>query len=161
MKKIYVLRFILIVLIVFWMSTIFGFSSDTGDESQSLSDGITVRVVKLFEPDYGNLDETSQTKIFNQFSLLVRKTGHFGEYGILGVLITMLALTFESYRTLKFRYKIIVVSAALFYACTDEFHQGFVDGRSPKLFDVCIDTCGALTGTAIFLGIFNLFRRQK
>lgn len=156
MKKIYGIRVILIALIVLWMSIIFGFSSETGNQSQSLSDGITVKVVKIFEPEYEKLSKTGQEKVFNQFSFLVRKAGHFGEYGILGVLITMLALTFESYRKLKFRYKIILVSVAFIYACTDELHQGFVDGRSPKMLDVCIDTCGALAGTVIFLGIFNI-----
>ena len=90
MKKIYIVRIVLLILIGFWMGTIFGFSAENGESSQSLSDKITVKVVKYIEPEYDSKDLLKQQDIFNKTRFFVRKTGHFGEYAILGILITML-----------------------------------------------------------------------
>ena len=35
------------------------------------------------------------------------------------------------------------------YACSDEFHQFFIAGRSAQFTDVMIDTCGALIGQTL------------
>lgn len=159
MKKIYIVRIVLIVLIGFWMGTIFGFSAENGESSQSFSDKITVKVVKYIEPEYDSKDLLKQQDIFNKTSFFVRKTGHFGEYAILGILITMFAMTFRAYRSKKIRYRLMTIVVPFIYACTDEFHQGFVDGRSPKFFDVCIDTCGAFTAIVIMIGINILIKK--
>ena len=136
--KIWIVRAILIALIIFWMYAIFGFSSENGKQSQSLSDKITIKVVQILEPDYKSLDAKSQQQIFEKVSFFVRKTGHFGEYGILGLLVLGFLLTFENIRTMK-KAVLKMISAAvlicMLYAATDEFHQGFVDGRSPKITD--------------------------
>lgn len=39
------------------------------------------------------------------------------------------------------------------YACTDEFHQLFIPGRSGEIRDVCIDCLGACIGFLLFTGI--------
>ena len=142
-------RIVLVIAILFWMSTIFGFSAETGTQSQGLSDKITIRAVHIIEPEYSSLDLTSKEELFNKVSFFVRKTGHFSEYGILAGLIFMLLFTFEKAR------KHIIIGAAvtdlicMIYASTDEFHQTFVDGRSGKLTDVLIDTSGAVFATII------------
>lgn len=99
--KIWILRGVLILLIVFWMSVIFGFSAEDGNESQSLSDKITIQVIQLINSDYEGLSPKLQEQYFNKVSFYVRKTGHFGEYGILGLLIGGLLITFEKIRSLK------------------------------------------------------------
>ena len=43
--KVWILRIVLIVLIIGWMVMIFGFSAEDGDESQSLSDKITIKTM--------------------------------------------------------------------------------------------------------------------
>ena len=159
MKKIYIVRIVLLILIGFWMGTIFGFSAENGESSQSLSDKITVKVVKYIEPEYDSKDLLKQQDIFNKTSFFVRKTGHVGEYAILGILITMFAMTFRAYRSKRIRYQLMTIVVPFIYACTDEFHQGFVDGRSPKFFDVCIDTCGACTAIVIMIGINILIKK--
>lgn len=56
-----------------------------------------------------------------------------------------------------------IIRAEIFcalYACSDEFHQYFVPGRSCKFFDVCVDSTGAFFGALLFWGIFHL-REQK
>ena len=37
------------------------------------------------------------------------------------------------------------------YATTDELHQAFVPGRTPKLTDILIDSSGAMLGTGVYL----------
>ena len=47
---------------------------------------------------------------------------------------------------------------AVLYALTDEFHQSFVPGRHPSIWDVVIyDNLGAL----VSLWLFNLYKTQR
>lgn len=63
-------RIVLVLIILFWMSTIFGFSAETGTQSQGLSDKITIRAVQIIEPEYSSLDLASKEELFNMdFSL--------------------------------------------------------------------------------------------
>lgn len=160
--QLWAVRLVLIALIVLWMSTIFGFSAETGVESQSLSDKITIRVVNIIKPDYKNLSVAEQNEFFSSVSFVVRKTGHFGEYAILDILIMTLLVTFN--KVIRVRKgalaTVITTLVGMLYAAGDEFHQGFVDGRSPKFFDVGIDTAGVFTGTIFILIIYLLVRRR-
>ena len=48
------------------------------------------------------------------------------------------------------------------YACTDEFHQLFVMGRSCEMRDVLIDTLGSFVGILIYYKIkLYINKRQK
>jgi VanZ family protein len=77
---------------------------------------------------------------------IVRKTGHFVEYAMLGAL---------SWRAVHFdrafasftprRHFWFALLFCLFYASTDEFHQSFVPSRQPAVLDVLLDTCGSAT----------------
>ena len=49
---------------------------------------------------------------------------------------------------------------SMLYACTDEFHQHFVPGRSCEVRDVLIDTAGALIGILV-LGILMHFHKRR
>lgn len=163
--KLWAVRVILIALIVLWMSTIFGFSAESGEQSQSLSDKITIRVVNILNADYDNMSIAQQREYFNTISFFVRKTGHFGEYAILGILMVTFIMTFETIRNLRrigMLPILITTLVGMIYAATDEIHQGFVDGRSPKVMDVCIDTAGSFVGAVFFVILWLLiFRRKK
>ena len=139
------IRQFLLLMIIAWMFIIFGFSSEDGESSQSLSDVITYKVIDVIYPDYDSYSADRQEAIRSDVSFLVRKTGHFGEYAILGLLIATFMLTFKKIRK-RIRYVVIGEAVCIIYAITDEVHQGFVDGRSPKLMDVGIDSAGAMAG---------------
>ncbi len=49
---------------------------------------------------------------------------------------------------------------SMLYACTDEFHQHFVPGRSCEVRDALIDTAGALIGILV-LGILMHFHKRR
>ena len=153
------------ILIVGWMSVVFGFSSEDGVQSQSLSDKITTQVIEIIKPDFESLSEADRQQFFNQVSFAVRKTGHFCEYGVLGFFVAGLLITF---RTAIKSHKIVIVGSAVWcmvYAVTDEIHQGFVAGRSPKVMDVAIDTAGGIIGAfalvIIQILIFKIRNRGK
>jgi VanZ family protein len=66
---------------------------------------------------------------------MVRKAAHFTNYGILFWLLIRGPMAGRPYAALGF---------CVFYALLDEGHQFFVPGRTASLYDVAIDSSGAL-----------------
>ena len=96
--------------------------------------------------------EGSSMEVRNDlFERIVNKGGHVVGYG-------MLALSF--WRGLEFRgnRRWLTWILAVLYAMTDEYHQSFVPGRFPSLFDVLVyDNLGAF----ISIWLAGLALRQK
>lgn len=139
MKKI--LSFIPAILL---MIMIFGFSAQNGEQSGGLSAAITDMLVNRILHIKASPDEMLL------FEFFIRKAAHFSEY-----LLLSLALTF-ALRTNGLhggRLFVVTVLWCSLYACTDEFHQSFVGGRSPQLRDVVIDSCGGLCGSLIMQAV--------
>jgi VanZ family protein len=78
---------------------------------------------------------------------LVRKCGHFIEYGVLYCLLIRGPMAGRPYLAL-------MLCAA--YALCDEGHQMFVPGRTPSLYDVALDTTGAAFGGFFRLAIIEI-----
>ena len=77
---------------------------------------------------------------------LVRKTAHFTEYALLGLLIRFCLQSWTGGR------KHLLPASWVFgtlYAVTDELHQLLTDGRAGRWKDVAIDSSGVLTGAVI------------
>lgn len=56
----------------------------------------------------------------------------------------------------------ITILFGLIYAISDEIHQGITgEGRSPRIFDVYIDTLGTATGSFVMLLITHLINLRK
>ena len=68
-----------------------------------------------------------------------RKLVHFGEYALLCLLWWRLLRTGMPSR----RAALVAFLISSLYAATDEFHQGFVEGRHGTPVDWAIDTAGA------------------
>lgn len=69
---------------------------------------------------------------------IIKKAGHVSEYAV---------LSFWIWRALDFRKerRWLAWLIAILYAATDEYHQSFVIGRFPSVWDVVIfDNAGAL-----------------
>jgi VanZ family protein len=75
--------------------------------------------------------------------LVLRKLAHLGAYAVLALLASM---TFTQEPTVSRRARLAALAFAIAYACTDEYHQSFVPGRTAALHDVGIDTIGASIG---------------
>ena len=104
------------------------------------SDDGHLSLAKLFRPDVNVLS----------LNYLIRKCAHFLAYLVLGIIVlfAMRRIGFSGKKGILWTLLICIS-----YAITDELHQGFVPGRTPKLMDVVIDSSGALLG----IGLFRLF----
>jgi VanZ family protein len=81
--------------------------------------------------------------------------GHFLAYGALALLVVWALEAFGVSRPAL--WALVVV---LLYALSDEFHQSFVPGRHPDLFDIATDVAGALVALAL-LAVVRLRRRSS
>ncbi len=81
-----------------------------------------------------------ETLLFLHF--LIRKSAHFVEYFIFGLLV-LRAIRGER-RGWALRWGLAALAIAAAYAALDEFHQSFVPGRMASPWDSLLDTTGAL-----------------
>ena len=88
------------------------------------------------------------------FGLDVRKLAHFTIYLVLG------NSYFLSFKVLDKKSALVSIILTTLYACTDEFHQGFIPGRGPALKDVLIDTLGGSLGITIIFLFSNLNKKS-
>jgi len=151
------IRLLLFVLSVAWMAVIFIMSSQPAKESSQLSSGIVTRVVSAICSDFEDLTSKQQITISDTVTFIVRKSAHFFEYFILGMLVFVTVNTFERYKL--FIRAISAVCFCIFYATSDEIHQYFVPGRACRFVDVCIDTAGSIL--AIVLLVLIVGRKKK
>lgn len=138
-----VVKMIFWSLSIIWMGFIFCMSAQTGDESAGMSSPATDFVIKIFIPDYEDKTPDEQANIKHIAELIIRKGAHFTEYAVLGFLVYLVVRMYILKISVRF------IASWLFsvlYAAGDEFHQSFVDGRSPQAKDVCIDSAGAFAG---------------
>ena len=135
---------------------IFFFSAQTGEESMELSDGLTKWIILLFHPDFDSLPEGRQNEILSFWFFLIRKLAHFTEFAMLGASLRLLIGKLEARKPLLLSWLF-----GTLYACTDEWHQMFVDARGPQARDVCIDSVGALFGAAAVGLLLWLHFRHK
>jgi VanZ family protein len=94
---------------------------------------------------------SSDLPIFDWADRLVKKGGHMVGYAL---------LAFAYWRGLQFKQERwwLAWRLVILYAVTDEFHQSFVPGRSPSVWDVLVyDNLGALMS----LWLFSLYKVQR
>lgn len=103
----------------------FTMSAQNGAVSRSMSDGILMRL-----------------HIPLAFGLVIRKFAHFTEYFILAALFC--------WNKPDNRWLCIIF--CVLFACSDEFHQLYVSGRSGQIMDIFIDA----GGSAVYLLLHNL-----
>ncbi len=141
-------KIILWILVIGCMTLIFSFSSEAATESRKTSASFIEKIISFFDFD-NSITESEMFVIRENMTFIVRKGAHFSIYALLGLLIYLLLC---EYNINDKKVIIIAVTVSMLYACSDEIHQSFVEGRSGELRDVLIDTVGALAGcTATFL----------
>lgn len=153
------------VLALVWMCVIFAFSAQTKEESSVVSEGFSYRIVNTTGIFFHlHLDEEQIHEIAQAIEGVVRKCAHMTEFAILAVLLYVWMSRWEIARRRRGCYAAVMT---MLYACTDEFHQLFVAGRSGRITDVLIDSAGAAIGMALFLlaehivGVLGRRRRAK
>lgn len=144
-----------LILLILWLIVIFLASNDNGTTSSSKSDYVSKFIINIIENIKGEQFTSNETSEFIDSSVLyIRKSAHFIEYLILGI------LTISVLSDYNLDKKIIIYSFifCLIYAMTDEIHQLFISGRSAKALDVIIDSVGSITG--IFIYYLLIFKRK-
>lgn len=111
------------LLVLAWMGVIFAFSA---------------------QPHSGEVTR----QYFGDFNVPIRKAAHMTEYAILFWLTRW--ATFGTTMRLALRAWLPFI-LTVGYACTDEYHQNFVPGRSATAGDVLVDSLGAACGWLIAL----------
>lgn len=154
LKKKTIIQIIDIVFILIWMATVFWFSNQNGEKSSGTSRTITETVV---QPILGE-DESKNEQIIRDTEKVIRKLAHYTIYTIGGILIINFANTTERTRKKQILYSIMF---GILYAITDEIHQYFISNRSARVFDVCIDTLGIITGILIYSVIKKYIKSTK
>lgn len=130
---------------ILWMSAIFFFSTDNFSSQQTGS--ILRSVLHSILPFLGEQG-------FQSLHYLIRKAGHFSEYGILALLLFR-AFRCRSNRSQpsadawKFSWAFSSLAVVAVYALSDEYHQSFTRMRTASIYDSLIDFTGGFT--ALFL----------
>lgn len=159
MKK-NILRIILILLLLGTFYIIFGFSSQDGEKSGSISRRITEKIATLI-PQIQKENEIEKENIMNTMERIIRKMAHFSIYTVVGLLLMALVSTYN----IKEKNRLIItLTTGIIYASSDEIHQSFVPGRSSMITDIVIDTMGVILGILlIILGkkIIKKYRKNK
>ena len=151
-------RTIFLILTILTMVTIFIFSNQGGTQSSSISTGVTKWIIEI-NPKIKNMEEEQKQEIIEKVQPIIRKIAHFTIYMTLGIMFMGFISTYKVEEKKKI---IITVLFGLIYAITDEIHQGITgEGRSPRVFDVYIDTLGTTTGFFIMLGITQLISNRQ
>lgn len=146
-----------------WMCVIFAFSAQTKEESSVVSEGFSYRMVSstglLF---HLHIDEEQVREIAASIERTVRKCAHMTEFAILALLVYGWMCRWRISRRQR---AFAAAGLTMLYACSDEFHQLFVAGRSGRFSDVLVDSAGAVLGLLLFLiavkGVEALRRRRS
>lgn len=137
---------ILLVLIALLLCFIWGNSLMSGEVSGAISSGLLGWIIRTF-PFMNWLPE-----------YLLRKLGHFSEFGLLGFLLCWYFLQPEKARIA------MPLFLSMLAANIDETIQVVVPNRGPSVVDVWIDTAGACTGMAVLLlgyTVINYLQKGK
>ncbi len=151
------LRLIFIFLSIACMVIIFMFSMEDSEESSDTSGTVTEIAVEICVPDYEELSRSRQDEIMEIAEHIVRKTAHFTIYAALGFCISCAV----GKRRIFSAGTYLSAAVCFIYACTDEFHQYLVPGRSCKFTDVLIDTSGSLCGIIFSMLCIYVIMRIK
>lgn len=152
-----ILRIILIILLLCTFFIIFGFSSQNGEQSSGISRKVTEIILKV-SVNYNQLEEEEKEIVLHRTESIIRKIAHFSIYTVVGFLLMGLLSTYK----LKEKWRIIItIVIGILYAISDEFHQSFSPGRSPKITDVYIDTLGIILGILLVILIRMIYKKIK
>lgn len=150
-------KYIYWVIVVFYLITIFYFSSQDGRKSHEVSAGLLQYILTFVSllPEK-LLDFFFETH--KNYEFFLRKAAHFTEYLILALLFYR-AMVVSDVRVKK--NFIITFIFCFLYAISDEVHQIFVPGRAFAIKDILIDTSGAALGLGIIAFIKVIKNRRE
>ena len=127
---------------IIWMIFIFIMSNTNGNDSSSQSNFFANIILQFI-----NIHKETLT-------LLIRKIAHMSEYAILALFTYYALIKIAFNKRIIFQITFLI---SFLYACSDEFHQLFISGRSGQFTDIIIDSTGCL----IMLLFLYLWDKKK
>lgn len=127
---------------IIWMIFIFIMSNTNGNDSSSQSNFFANIILQFI-----NIDKETLT-------FLIRKLAHMSEYAILALFTYYALIKIAFNKRIIFQITFLI---SFLYACSDEFHQLFISGRSGQFTDIIIDSTGCL----IMLLFLYLWQKKK
>ena len=126
------------------MYIIFSFSAQTGESSGNLSYQISYDIVEI-KSDILSENKSSDQLAYEADGIhyYVRKAAHMTEYFLLAIAISF---PLYVYGVRGIWLMILAGIVCVGFAGLDEYHQSFVDSRTPAVKDVGIDSIGAFIG---------------
>ena len=119
--------------VMYWFST----DALASPKTRSLIDRVFLRLVP-HASDHA-------LEAFNHF---IRKSAHVFEYAVLGALLFR-AFRGDSRVRWRFKWAFYAFGSTVFWALLDEFHQTLTRSRDGSIWDVLLDSCGALLGLTL------------
>lgn len=150
MKKKLCIRTVFAILVIGIMAAVFLFSSQSGGDSNHLSQGILEHILSFFHISADPLK-------LDQYNLVLRKIAHFSLYFLLGTGAMGFLLT----TPLKKKYCFVLsLLFCVLFAATDEYHQFLLGTRNGNALDVLLDSMGAMVGVGV-IGVFGKSKLRK
>lgn len=145
---------IFLALAILWMGTIFYMSNQPANISTVQSDGV-INILSGVPVLGGVMDVLISN---GTASFVIRKSAHMFSYGLLSILLFM--SIYDNYKSIN-KTSIISFIITFLYACSDEFHQTFILGRSGEFRDVLVDSTGAIIFLLIVILITTFIKKKK
>lgn len=140
-------RKVFLVLAILWASFIFYLSHQPASISSGHSNGVIKVLTEV--PVVG--DVVNYMMVLDVAEFIVRKSAHMFAYAVLSILVFM--SMYDGINDKKLY--LYSLGFSFLYACSDEYHQTFIEGRSGEFRDVMVDSLGASIG---LLGLFVLIK---
>ena len=150
MKRKLCFRIIFAILVLGIMATVFLFSSQSGGESNHLSQGVLEHILNFFHIQADPLK-------LDWYNLVLRKIAHFSLYFLLGAGAMGFLLTTPLKK--KYCFMLSILFCVLF-AATDEYHQFLLGTRNGNVMDILLDSMGAMTGVGV-VGVWGKRKKSK
>ena len=144
-------KIIYLIMLVLWISFIFGNSLLNGPSSSSISGGISGFIYDILTKMHINID-------INTLHTLIRKLAHVSEYFILGIIVIL--NVYQYLKEPKY-YILFSIGISLLISIIDETIQTFVEGRSGNIIDIGIDSIGYLLSILIMAIILININKKK
>ncbi len=154
-----VIMIIGIILSIAWMTIIFTYSSQNGEQVDNKA---TTIIETITENDQTYQEKTEEEKVLvnNDYEFYISKTVHVLEYGALCFFL-FLAFIMIKKRWLNYLFAFLVT---VIFAISDEYHQTFIPDRSARPQDIVIDAMAAIIcilSLELIYTIYRIFKPKK
>lgn len=153
------------IFVILWAGLIFFMSSMDTNESNGKSKTIINDVVERSVETTNGLGitdkhptENKMNQVIEKLNYPLRKAAHASEYFIFTILILIALKNSGVKENKKF---IIALVICFVYACTDEYHQTFVNGRTGQFSDTLIDTFGGFISCLMYTFMMKINKIRK